>query len=253
MRSVYLLSICFLLAALLWAVQLPVSSYGLVQTLAVPGADFSSAEDELLHAGQTAVPALKNGLTSPITSVRLRCARVLALNSDSSGEDALLDDLRSPSLETAATAEVYLLSVWERRDSPAPAVRARIAWLESGRKDAEEKTLLTECLSRNPGWVGGYIHRAHAYLRDGEVMEARHDALVALALDANQFEAMQVLAQVFLLLNSPQDAYACLEQAVRINPRLRTNLREDIRDVFKALDAEKDRLRRERKRERPAV
>ena len=253
MRAALLLTLSFVFFALIWAVHLPVSAYGIVRTLDQPGADVSGAEEELLHAGQAAVPALKSGLTSHAWPVRLRCARVLALSNDASGEDALLEDLRSTSPEAAATAEVYLLSIWERRDSPSAPVRAHIARLESAHKDAEEIALLTECLSRNPGWIGGYIHRAHAYFRSGEIMEARHDALVVLALDVNQFEAMSILAQVFLLLNSPGDAYACLEQAVRVNPRLRTSLREDIRDIFKALDAERDRQRRERQRERPAV
>jgi hypothetical protein len=261
MRSVILLILCFFIIALLWTVQLPISSYGLVQTLGQDqtqvGADISAVERELVVAGDAAVPALKAGLKSPLSNVRLRCARLLAMRNESAGEELLLDALHSNAAnsgeEAAATAEVFLLSVWDQRDGPAPAIRARLARLEATRKDADQIALLSECLSRNSAWIGGYIHRARAYFRSGEVMEARRDALIALALDANQFESMQILSQVFLMLNSPQDAYLCLEQAVRINPRLKTDLRDDIRDVLKAIDAEKDRRRREHRRETPAV
>lgn len=259
MRSIVLLVCCFLFFALLWTVQLPVSSYGLVQALGQDNGttDIAGVERELADAGEAAVPALKAGLKSPLANVRLRCARLLAMRSDTAGEDLLLEALHaapeSSAGESAATAEVFLLAVWEQRDGPPPAIRARLTRLEASRKDADQIALLTEWLSRNPGWIGGYIHRARAYFRTGEVMDARRDALIALALDANQFESIQILSQVFLMLNSPQDAYLCLEQAVRIDPRLKTELRDDIRDVLKAIDAEKDRRRREHRRETPAI
>ena len=270
MRSVILLCTGFVLMGLLWAVQAPLGAYGLVQGLSDPGAGGLAAGQALLHGGAAAIPALHNGLLSPTLTVRLRCARILALRNDPAGELALLEILRTHGAAddpAGAAAEVYLVSLWDRaspvfarapenRESPnadGAATRALLAQYEAAHADANLIALLTECLSRDPVWIGGYVRRAHANLRAGEVWEARRDALLALALDYNEFEAAAVLAQASLLLNAPQEACTCLEQALRVNPRLARELHDDIRDVLKALDAEKVRQRREKRRETPDV
>src|SRR5947209_933449 len=138
MRSVALLCACFLLLGLLWSVQSPFASYGMMASLDDQAADPAGAEQALIKSGTAAVPALRNGLNSSSESIRLRCARILALRNDASGEQALLYTLRMhPDDAAGGRAEIYLLSVWDRRDGPDEPTRARLAHYDAAHADAD--------------------------------------------------------------------------------------------------------------------
>ena len=64
---------------------------------------------------------------------------------------------------------------------------------------------------------------------------------------------MVALAETFMALDAPEQAWVCLEQAVRVNPRLKKVLHDPIQDVLKAIEQEDARRRRERRRERPVA
>jgi ribosomal protein L17 len=255
MRSVGLLASVFFLVALIWTIQVPFSAYSLVQSFGDPNCDPASVEETLRQAS-AASPALKYGLNSHLPAVRLRCARLLAMRDDPAGEEHLLEALRSddPRAEdAAAVAEVYLVSIWDRRDGPPENERYRLARAEGANDDAALLKVLKDLLARYPRWIGGYVRRAQLFQRNGEAMDARRDALVALLKEPNEFEAMVVLAQIDLSINAAQDAYLCMEQAVRINPRLRHDQRDEIREIIRAMNADRERVRRERRRDTPVI
>jgi HEAT repeat protein len=255
MRSIALTGCLFLLIGLIWTIQVPFSAYSLVQSLNEPNCDCFAVE-EALNKTSSAAPALREGLNSHSARVRLRCARLLAMREESAGDEHLLEALRneeSRAQEEAAMAEFYLLSVWDRRNGPSEADRAGLALAERGDDDAVQLKALKELLAKYPHWVGGYVRRARLYQRNGEALDARRDALLALLKEPNDFEAMVILAQVNLSINASQDAYLCMEQAVHVNPRLRHDEREEIREIIRALNTERERQRRERRRDTPVI
>jgi len=255
MRPVALLCALFVLIALIWTIQVPFSAYALVQSFSDANCDCAAVEEALRHAS-AAVPALKYGLNSRSANVRLRCARMLALRDDPSGEEHLLEALQADDAraeDAAAIAEVYLLSVWDQRDGPSGIERARMARAESSGDDPGQLKVLKDLLAKYPHWIGGYVRRARLYQRNGEALEARRDALLALLKQPSQFEAMVLLAQIDLSINASQDAYLCMEQAVHVNPRLRNDQRDGIREIIRALNAERERQRRERRRDAPVI
>jgi len=238
MRSVALLATSFVLIALIWTIQVPFSAYSLIQSFSDPNCDCCAVEESLRNAA-AATPALLDGLNSRSANVRLRCARLLALRDDPAGVEHLLEALRAEDAraeDAAAVAEVYLLSIWDRREGPSDAERARLALAERGGDDAAHLKVLKELVAKYPRWIGGYVRRAQLYQRNGEALDARRDALLALVKEPRHFEAMIILAQVDLSINASQDAYLCMEQAVRINPRLRHDQRDQIREILRALN-----------------
>jgi len=255
MRSVTLLAVGFIVVALLWTIQIPFSPYLLVQSFKNADCDCAVVEEALRNA-PAASPALRYGLNSDLANIRLRCARLLALRDDPAGEKYLLEVLHAEDAHAegaTAVAEVYLLSMWEQRNGPLVADRARLARVESSGDDAGELKVLKELLARYPRWIGGLVRRARLYQHNGEPLEARRDALLALLKDSSQFEAMVILAQVDLSINAPDDAYLCMDQAVRVNPQLRRDQRDVIREIIRTLNAERERQRRERRRETPVL
>jgi len=211
----------------------------------------------LIRAGPVAIPALRRGLQAGNSATRLRCARLLALRGDAGGEQALLETLHKhgddPQDTSASMAEVYLLSLWEQREGPDAPLRAHLAALAGDAPDAENLAALNEAVTRYPLWLAAYVRRARLYLRTGETIEARHDALFALTLDPENFEAMTLLSEVNLTLNDLEDAYTCMQQAVHTNPRLRRVFKEKIEELIKLRQDDRERRRRDRRKERPVV
>ncbi|HYG76951.1 MAG TPA: hypothetical protein VEK08_18240 [Planctomycetota bacterium] len=255
MRATWLASFCFVLIACVWAFHLPLEAWIAVQNLAAPESAQLNRQ-RLLNAGNTAHAALRKALDSSELDHRLAAARVLALRGDQSGERVLFDILHAhsePDDSLGARAETYLAELWDVRDGPGSAQRERLSRAAGAASDRDMLPVLNELLEKYPGWSGGYLRRAKLYLRNGEGVEARRQALIALAIDEANFEAMVVLAQAYLLLNSPDQSYVCLQQAVRLNPRLRHTLQEEIKETIKSIDLERARRRRERRRDVPVA
>jgi len=189
--------------------------------------------------------------------VRVRCARLLAVGGDRRGDEALLKILRQHGSEAegtlAAQAETYLLNAWTQRNGPPEALRRNFQRDDSFKTDADRLLALNEALTRFPDWASGYIQRAIVYQRTGSIVEARLDVLRSLEIEPAQFEAMLVLGSCHLLLNASDQAYTCYEQAVRLNPRLRVQFKNEIRDVLKAIEIDRSRRRREKRREMPVA
>ena len=256
MRSVLVVCAGFVLAALIWAVYTPLSRHALVHSLADPRFDPNETAAQLISAGRSAHAALLSGLDSSSPQVRLHCARILSLGGDRRGDAALMTLLRQHGREEstlAAQAETYLLNAWVQRDGPPAPVRHKLLRDDAFKTDADRLLALNDTLVRYPGWASGYIQRAIVYQRTGSIVEARLDLLRALDLEPLQFEAMLVLGSCSLLLNASDQAYASYEQAVRLNPRLRVQYRNEIREVLKAIEIERARRRREKRREMPVA
>src|SRR4051812_38095640 len=130
MRSVWLACVGFVVAALIWALYSPLSAHALVLSLGVEGRDLQQIESELIAAGPSAVPALRQGLLDTNVRIRLRCAHILSIEGDRRGDQALLEILRQHGEDAqdpiGAMAESFLSSVWEERDGPPDALRARL-------------------------------------------------------------------------------------------------------------------------------
>ena len=255
MRSIALTVCFFIIAALLWVFHLPLSSRAYVRLLSDPAADHAECEDALRRAGNGAIIALRQGLLSATgsASAKLSCARLLALCGEHDGDRYLLKSLRMHSRDTlGAKAEMYLISVWEQRDAPETATLARLTRLDVS-PSAKSEILLSDTLLQHPGWSHGYVWRARMNQHNSKNVDARRDALTALLIEPDNFEAMIALSEAYVALNSLDQAYLCLERALRINPRLRETLKKQIQDVLKALELEKTRQRRELRMETPVT
>jgi len=253
MRSVFLTCSFFMLIGLVWAVGTPLLALLCVKQLGDPSADHESCIASLDRAGSGASFALEQGMKDGSPQVRLRCARVLASRGDSKGMDVLFETLRKHGAEDdslGALAEAYLIAVWDQRDGPPQPTRAKINSLSHS--DFEDQiTVLNDALEKFPGWVAGYVRRGQLYQAKGDALEIRREALTALAVQPENFEALTLLATAYLKLNAPQQAFACLDRAARINPRMQYTHSELIRQTVKALDAERARRRREKRKEIP--
>jgi hypothetical protein len=250
MRAAGILAIFFVLVALEWSIQKPLSSFAETSQFLKPNADVEEISQSLLRAGNAATPALMEGLKSDSELMQLRCAKVLALRGDRSGDQCLLQILRRHGRDRknaiGALAESFLLTAWEQRDGPPPELREKI-------KQLSDPARLNEYLEKHPAWAAGHVIRARACLRAADGFEARRHALVSLMFEPENFDAITVLAQAYALLDNPEQAYTCLQQAVRLNPRLKYSLREDIDEIIKAIDIERARRRRERRKELPVI
>jgi tetratricopeptide (TPR) repeat protein len=258
MRAIVLSLSFLILAAGLWAVQASLQSYVNVKRLASPAADTAACEDALRDAGAAAVPALRAGLAGKNPVVRLRCARVLAQSGDRDGDGCLLAALSTYGKDAqdpvGGLAEALLLSVWDTRGAPPAAWRARVARLaEENGRDREQQALLNECLSRYQNWSAGFVRRAQVYQRHGRHLDACREALNALKVDPDSFEAMVLLAEAYRVLDAPEQAFICMQQAVRVNPRLRAAHADDIRDILKAVERDRLRRRQLKRREQPVT
>ncbi|MCY3017403.1 MAG: hypothetical protein NTW87_00010 [Planctomycetota bacterium] len=255
MRAILTVTALFLIAALVWALHAPLASYGAASRIATPDADAQALSRELRRAGSGATLALRWGVAQDAPRRRAYCARLLALAGDRNGDRVLLLLLREhggAELDTVgALAETFLLSVWAQRGGPPDAVRERA--LRSDADPAVGMAGLSSLLEKYPAWSAGYAQRARLSLRRGDALDARRCALLALAVEPANFEAMVALGQANLMLDSPTQALTCLDQAVRVNPRLKHSLQKEVHDILKALDRERARRRLERRKEMPAV
>lgn len=255
MRAVFLSASLFIVAAMVWAVQIPLLSFATVRTLTDPASDHFAAEEALLNAGSGAALALDAGIKSDSLFVRLHCARVLARNGDHAGDKELSAILRThPNDFLGVAAELALSQIWQLRDSPEKTSLKRLAALDaSPGSDVDQIKLLGDLLLKHPGWSNGYVRRARIHQRNNEAFEARRDALSALMVEPDNFEAIEVLVQAYLAMTAPEQAYICVQQALYLNPRLRDAMRDEIRETLRALDIQGDKQRIERRRERPVV
>lgn len=256
MRSIVISFLIVFLIALAWAVQAPVGAYWNVRAFSNERADSMAAEEALIRAGPAALPVLARGLHSVNAIARFHCAKVLAVLGESDGEDFLLEALRAhpePGDAMGREAEAFLLSAWDRRDGPDGMLRQKLREVESQDNVPLTLSVLNDCLSKYYLWADGYARRARVYQQSGEVYEARRDALAALSLAPNHFEALVTLGRIQLIAEAPQQAYKCFERALLVNPRLKNALQNDIRDTFKALELERTRHREERRRNAPLV
>jgi tetratricopeptide (TPR) repeat protein len=256
MRATYIIAVFFLIAAFLWAVEIPLSSLAEIHHFSEPGANISAGELSLLRAGSGSTLALQRGLNADSLETRLRCARLLALRGDRSGDRLLIDTLRNhaaPDDTLGAMAETFLVGVWDQRDGPRAGMRDKLLRMRAKPTDAELITVLNDLLEKYPAWANGYVQRARIFQRNGEGAEAKRQSLMALAVEPEEFEAMVVLGQAYLLLEAPEQAAVCLQQALRQNPRLKNSLRDDIRETLKAIDTERARRRHERRKEEPVI
>lgn len=254
MRPVTFSFILFIFIALTWALYTPLSSFIIIQTLLHSTADPSSIDQTLKYTDAGSVTLLRKGMASASPKIRLRCARTLALQGYREGDRCLAEILREHAGSSQDTlggmSEFFLISLWEQRNAPEPSTRERLTRLETERNsDPDMINELNEALSNHPAWSGGYVRRARVFQRNGENHDARRDALIALMIDSQNFEAMVVLGRSYLQLDAPEQAFVCLEQAVRVNPRLKSDLKADLVEALKAIEIEKERRRRERRKD----
>lgn len=256
MRAIIVAFLLIAFIALAWAVHDPFNAYWNVRAFGRESGDSAAAEEMLLRAGPAALPALMRGLHSANLSERFHCAKVLMVLGENEGEDYLLETLRAhpdPEDTTGREAQAFLISAWDRRDGPDNALRQKVH--EAEVRDHVPQTLkaLNECLTQYSRWADGYARRARIYQQAGEIHDAQRDARYALSLAPNHFEAIVTLGRIQLLAEAPQQAYKCFERALLINPRMKNVLRKDIKDTLKALDAQKEKQRDEKRRSAPLV
>ncbi len=257
MRSITIAFLFIILLALAWAVHTPLCARWNVSLFSQNRGDLLDAEESLIRLGSGALPALRGGLAEKNATTRFHCAKVLLVLGENEGETFLLEQLRAhPATDDGAgrEAEAFLLSAWDRRDGPGEMYRKKLQKVENVTGHAPETlTALNECLARFPKWADGYAHRARLYQQAGEVFEAKRDAIVALTLAPNHFEALVTLGRIQLAVEAPTHAYKCFERALQVNPRMKETLRNERLDTLKAIEAEKEKHREEKRKNTPLV
>jgi hypothetical protein len=246
----------FLFLAFLWAALDPLLAYRDVASFRRPDADHGAAETRLLQRGRAALPALRQGTHSADLGTRLRCARLLALNSEADGETLLLAALAHDSDDAeTAFAQHLLLALYDERRAPPPQRAATLLGeLPPDRplldhREQELDLLLTQYQS----WSGGYAARARLHLQQDEPRLAERDAARALLFEPNDFEAMWLLARVYHRLASPEVAFVFAERALRLCPRLEHEMADELEKLRAAAQAERERRLKERLYERPLL
>lgn len=259
-RMMFLSAGLFAVFATVWAVHDPIESSFEVGQLGEPGADYASVESALLRRGRGSIWALRRGVQSPDPIKRLRCARLLALMGDEGYDETILKALRERRTEAEAVlAEMMMLTIWDRRHGP-PADDAlealREPALENGSRKISWKrsrTQLDLLISQYPAWSSGYVARARLRLANREVRAAIEDAVTALYWEPKNFEAIQLLAQSYLMLDYPEQAQDLYEQALVINPGIMPLIREQYQQAREEAAAERERRLIERRKELPAI
>lgn len=257
MRSISIAFFFVILLAVAWAVHTPLSAGWNVRLFSQNRGDLLDAEESLIRLGPGALPALRGGLADKNASARFHCAKVLLVLGENEGETFLLEQLRAhPAPEDGAgrEAEGFLLSAWDRRDGPSEMYWKKLHAVENVTGHAPEALLaLNECLVRFPRWADGYARRARLYQQAGEVFEAKRDAIYALTLAPNHFEALATLGRIQLAVEAPTHAYKCFERAVLVNPRMKETLKDELRDALKAIEIEKEKHREDKRKNTPLV
>ncbi|GMV81083.1 MAG: hypothetical protein AMXMBFR7_22670 [Planctomycetota bacterium] len=257
MRSVGAGCGLFVLVALAWTFYDPLASLNDVARLGAADADAEALERTLEARGRGALWALREGMSAPNPAVRLRCAGLLArLNAPEAAhaERLLLETLaRGERDPQGALAERLLLDVWDRRGAPDD--DARLRELRRGAQtdtpDAETRRELDLLIGVHPFWLGGYTARSRYHFTRGAWLLAAQDALQALVLEPNHFEALATRGRCLLRLGYPEQALQCLEQATRVHPRLMSELEADLERSRKEAAVEREERLRQRRMERP--
>lgn len=255
MKAAIALLLCFVSIAAYWAFMPVYAARRAVARLEKRAGDPREQVAELRQWGASAGPALRAGLESPDTRVRLVCARELAYLGDPGGDRALLllmQDRSSVEARTVASAaETHVINAWMERAAPPAGARRKALKFEGSVPLPERLSAITEALEEYPAWASGYVFRARLHLAAERAAEARRDALLALYLQPDQFEAMVLLARAWSLLERNDFAVVCIERAMKVNPRLTETLKEELQSLHRALQLERARERRERQRNQP--
>ena len=255
MRSIIATFILIAMLALSWSTQAYFGAYWNVHRLDAQGSDNAAVELALLRKGPAAFNALRRGLGDDNPFTALRCAKLLMQMGESDGEEYLLSALKYP--DPAAEnyvrmAEASLLTAWDARNGPDENLRRQLHEVENNpARVPETLVLFNACLNRYPAWADGYARRARLFQQGGEALEARRDALAALSLAPNHFEARVTLGRVELSVDAPYLAYKSFEHALSINPRLKPALKRDFDEASKALEIENAKRREERRKNTP--
>jgi tetratricopeptide (TPR) repeat protein len=260
-RAILALCTFFILIALFWAVHGPVVAYFAVHSFADLNTDHNAAEEALRRAGPGAIASLRKGIVSELPLVRLRCARLLALQGYKEGDECLLEMLRKHGRDqndpVGAIAETFLISVWSQREAPEEPLRLRLFNIqEAVVSDDKKLKAWGEALDKNRNWATGFVRRAMLNQNSGRAVEARDDALQALLLEPCHFEAITILAHFYMIAGAPEQACSCYERALRINPRIKHQKLNEIKEALEALKRDRKERRKERRRdalERPLV
>ncbi|MCZ7647820.1 MAG: hypothetical protein M5U26_21610 [Planctomycetota bacterium] len=244
----------FLVVGLVWAFYDPLISLNDVARLDGRNEDPVRVEALLMQRGRGATWALRQGLTSGNAEVRLRSAGLLALMGEEGAQPPLLEALaRGDEGGLAVLAERLLLATWDARNGPEDPqlVRDLRRMANPNLLDGDTRRELDLLLTLHPYWVGGFVARGRYHFHRGNYQLASKDLLDALLLEPQQFEAVAMLGRCFLHLGYADGAASCLEQALRINPRLRSDLDADLQTARKEAAADREELMRQRRLDRP--
>ena len=255
-RAGGLAGLLFLAAGLVWAVLDPVLASREVQALATAGAGCEEAQAALRRRQNGSIWALRKGLERAEEPTQLHCARLLALQRDDACERVLFEVLsRGEADPLSLLAGHLLLTVWDRRNGPAPEAAARLLREPPEGRAAENAALveLSGLLKLHSAWSGGYVARARLQLRRNKVQAAAEDALYALRWEPGHFEALELLGRCYLAMDYPEVAQERLERALQINPRLYPQIQEDLRTARRHASAEREQRAIERLRELPVL
>lgn len=258
MRASLILLLLFLAIGLVWAFQPSAQSFRALYRLEKGQADAAEQLLALRRAGADAAPALKAGLKSAEPRVRLVCARELSRMGDAEGDQLLLRMLQQRETfeekTLASAAETFIIDVWNERSAPPESDRNAVLQPSSDNQTVSDRIeRLNRLLEQYPLWTQGLIFRARLLIALDRAPEARRDALTALLIQPDQFEAMVVLSRAWALLGRPDYSVTCMERAGTVNPRLKETLSEELQAFQRMLERERGKERVERRKLKPAA
>ena len=238
----------FFLIALIWTGWDPMLAQMEVQQLGSEPSDWRAARARLLRRGRGAVLALRGSLGSTEASRRLRCAQSLGLLGEDEADEILMESLQASSDAEALMAMELIRELWNLRNGP-PENEVKELLTE----DTKRKESLDLALTQYYAWTGGYVARARRHLAEEEARLAVRDALSALLLEPEQFDALVILGRGYAKLGFSELGVDCLRQAVRINPRIEPDLAEELEVLQEAARKERERRLRRRYQNLPLV
>jgi len=258
----------FAVVGFFWAVYDPIAARWDVSNFAGSGPGEHPAERLILSRGRAALESLRTGLDDSRPEVRLRCAGLLAVALELSGEGEesgdrkgavaiLVRELSNAETDspTAQLCERLLVRYWSVKGSPDGLKAADLVTAvypdSSKTSPSPYERRLQGLLAANRNWVGGYAALAQMYYDRQQYEQAEQQAFNAWQLDYDEFEALALLGLCRMRQSDYASAITYFELALERNPRLKARLHDELERARKAENDERERRLKEKRLERP--
>jgi tetratricopeptide (TPR) repeat protein len=172
-------------------------------------------------------------LAAPDVEARRVGAAALAESGTLADAPALVRALRDADPEVRVLAETALWAVWSRSgdDAVDHILAIGVAQMREGQVEASVDTF-SDIITRRPDFAEAWNKRATAYYLLGEWRRSAADCDEVLRRNPQHFGALSGYGMIWLQLDQPTRALERFQQALDVNPNLRS-----VQDTIEALRA----------------